>query len=243
MALNSKSGTSMDAADDMLRTIERFQASLSRSTLPQHSMAIDFPQRSPLGARALKLTAQKGSRTLGVMCEPEDMLDRMTDVADATATRLQDIGLILVNYVMHDVPAEHRSRLLGEIIEACPYATVMIADYTMLDMTDEQAERLFTAKLEHERIREKSRDVYLDEHLQFTYDSLCGLMMGRLTSVRGHRLPAGRALVAGSHSDLLWTPESSEDWADESIWATSGLPSIPLRRRREQLVEGIGITT
>lgn len=230
----------MQAADDMLRTIDRFQRSDSRTLLPPNNLAVDFVQRSPLGARALKLTARKQSRTIGIMCEPEDVVNRLQGIGDTTADRLQDIGLVLVNYVLHDVPEERRSDFLADIADACPHAMIMIADYTMRDMTQAEAAVLFTADLERNRIAEKSWHIYLEEHLQFTYHSLYALLQGTMGSVRGHRLPAGRALVAGSRSAALWTPDMDADWTEESLDISKA--PMPLRLRQKHL-EGVGITT
>lgn len=224
----------------MLRTIDRFQRSESRLLLPPNNLAVDFVQRSPLGARALKLTARKESRTMGIMCEPEDVVARLQCIGDATADRLQSIGLVLVNYVLHDVPEERRSDFLADIADACPNAAIMIADYTMRDMTQAEAAALFTADLERDRIAEKSWHVYLEEHLQFTYHSLYALLQGTMRSVRGHRLPAGRALIAGSRSERVWTPDMNADWVEEAM-DISRAP-MPLRLRQEHL-EGVGITT
>jgi hypothetical protein len=217
LRVNSKNmtGTSMDAATEMLYVLERLQASPSRAALPPHAMALDFPQKSPLGARALRLTARQGARTFGVMCEPEDVLTRVGGMRCEVPGRLRDIGIVLVNYILHDVLPEQRGDFLAALKDAMPDALFIVADYTMLDLTGEQAAKLSTSSLEQRRMAEKTPSVYLAEHLQFTHAGLCAVMGGVHGRVHGHVLPAGRALVAGG-SNLAWTPDLQEDWEDET---------------------------
>lgn len=237
MSMTARFGTSMNAAEEMLRTLEGFQQSPARSALPPHALAIDFPQRSPLGARALKLTSAKSSETIGIMAEPEAVLSTVRDLQTRVPEKLNNVGIILVNYVLHDVPESGRSDFLRSLARSCPNAVTILADYTMRDLDPNDAEQLFTADLERNRLREKTRQVYLDEHLQFTYLELYELMRTQSPSVRGHRLPAGRALIAGATTTSFWTPDLDPDWHDETknLTADVVMPSYPYSRGLEAI--------
>lgn len=216
----------MDAAEEMLRVIERLQSSAARTKLPPHNLAVDFPQKSPLGQRAFKLTQRTGAESLGVMCEGPDVLARVREMAASTPDKLRNVGIVLLNYMMHDIRAEERDLFIAEMRAECPDALFLVADYTMREMPSNEAELLFTANMEHQRKSGMTPGHFLEHHRQTTYADLVAMMRYGFSSVRGHRLPAARALVAGA-PPVFWTPDLEADWTDEAQIADDSLLPMP----------------
>ncbi len=209
------SGTSAEAGQQLFSEAQNIQQSHSRRLFPANNLSVDPTRRKPLGKRTMALTCAKDSRCFSIHGENSEIFAQLEDMSAQTLEDMQNVGIIFLSYVLHDFPSDLHEQLLTNIRETCPAAALIIADYTMRELTDQQAMELFTANLEHENMLAKTIPVYLEEHRRFTYDDICVLLGNYFPNVQGLALKAARGMFIGSEIDLIDEP-ALRHWADES---------------------------
>jgi hypothetical protein len=197
------SGNAYQSFEQQVQIVEQFQNSSIRSLLPQKSVAIDPPfgkRGLSISERVLRFTQNTEMVRAPYRGENPKIAQHIIETTNEVST---DVGLVLMNYFLHDVPPEHHHQFLNAVRQKFPNAAIGVNDYALFDVPhNEVAKYLVTSDAEHSAVKEKGLDKFLYEHRCFTLSALRELFAVHFNHVNAKALKAGRGLVIGyDHND------------------------------------------